>query len=76
MDNNSLLLLVEGQTDKQIVSWLLKAAKIPLNKINIKPLDGKKNIINLVANLPKQIASNCAILVDIDSKIFPMLLPK
>ncbi len=68
MQNNTILLFVEGQSDAQMVSWILEAADYPRERISIHLLHGKMNTIGFTRNFPHLIKEKCAILVDLDEK--------
>ncbi|MEK8019241.1 MAG: DUF3226 domain-containing protein [Candidatus Parabeggiatoa sp.] len=68
MQNNAILLFVEGQTDSQKISWILEAADYPLERISIHLLQGKMNAIHFTRHFPDLIKEKCAILVDLDER--------
>jgi hypothetical protein len=68
MQDGSIKLLVEGKTDIQIVTWILQAARYPLEKIEIDAVSGKNNLKAFLRSLPSDIAESCAVLVDSDAE--------
>jgi hypothetical protein len=70
MQNDTLLLFVEGDQDAQIISWILEAARYPLERISINPLGGKMNVSRFLKSLSPEIVNKerCAVLVDMDEK--------
>jgi hypothetical protein len=68
MQNNTILLFVEGESDAQMVDWILTAADYPRKRISIHLLQGKMNAIGFTRHFPLLIKEKCAILVDLDEK--------
>jgi hypothetical protein len=64
MQDGSIQLYVETQSDIQIVTWILEAAKYDLEKIKISAIRGKNNLKDYLNPLPSDIARSCGVLVD------------
>jgi hypothetical protein len=61
-----VLLLVEGQSDVEIVRSLCDAANYPSERVRLIGMGGKRNIETLVKSIPAGEASRYAVLIDLD----------
>jgi len=70
MQDDTILLFVEVESDAKIVSWILEAAHYPQERISCNILAGKWNAstIRFVRNFPHAVKERCAVLVDLDEK--------
>jgi hypothetical protein len=66
MHGETLLLLVEGTTDAEMVGWLLEAADYPRDRVHVMCMGGKRNIEALLKNIPSEEARRYAVLIDLD----------
>jgi hypothetical protein len=66
-----ITLLVEGQYDQMIVAWILEAAGLPADRIDIAVADGKVGARKRVQSLPEGAAERTAVLIDLDEQSVP-----
>lgn len=67
----SVRLLVEGATDEQIVSALLRTAKYPVDRVIVERLGGKVPLAVRVSQLSPEDAARHAVLIDFDERSVP-----
>jgi hypothetical protein len=72
MTSNPICLLVEGVNDVKIATWLLEAAKLPLEHIAIKHSSSTKfrKFLHDLSPDP-EVAKGLAVLVDVDARSIP-----
>lgn len=68
---DSIILIVEGPTDEQIVQWLLEAAGYPLERVQILIARGKRQAAGAAVRLAGFNPDRVAVLVDLDESNVP-----
>ena len=69
--HDRITLLVEGQYDQMLVGWILEAAGLPIDRIDITVAGGKTGARERVQSLPEGFAERTAVLIDLDERSVP-----
>lgn len=73
MSNQSILLLVGTNIERKLVSCILEAADLPMDRIKIHLLP-KKQTESFLSNIPDALRDRCAVLIDMDAPSIPEAL--
>jgi len=64
-------LLVEGRYDQMLVGWILEAAGLPADRIEVEVTGGKMGVRKRLESLPEGLAEQVAVLIDLDERSVP-----
>jgi hypothetical protein len=66
-----ITLLVEGSYDQMLVGWILEAAKLPLDRIDVVVVGGKGGMRRWISSHPDIAPEELAVLIDLDEQSVP-----
>jgi hypothetical protein len=66
-----LVLLVEGRYDQMVVGWVLEAAGLPRDRVDVLVGNGKMGVRQALESLPEGATERVAVLIDLDERSVP-----